>query len=90
MASFGVPPAGSFNARFEGDNRLVQEAEGIIRVQSTNYPLELRLVRGPESALASGTYFYRVRAEMAKGDCRGNGPDDTHEITARLWPRNDE
>ncbi len=44
ISQFALPPispAGSFDARFEGDIRLIESAEGVISVQSTNFPLTL-------------------------------------------------
>jgi hypothetical protein len=36
-----VPPSGVFDVRFSGDSRICEGEEGIIRVQSSNYPLTI-------------------------------------------------
>ena len=40
------PPAGSFDARFEGDSRLVEAGEGVVRIQSGQYPVTVELGAG--------------------------------------------
>ena len=36
-----LPPAGSFDARFEGDYRICEGEKAIIQIQSSNYPLTI-------------------------------------------------
>ncbi|MFQ5583173.1 MAG: FlgD immunoglobulin-like domain containing protein [Calditrichia bacterium] len=50
-----LPPAGAFDARFEGDYRISQQGEDIIRLQSDHFPLNIipsNLKRGEGFAYA--------------------------------------
>lgn len=45
------PPAGSFDARFEGDSRLVEAAEAVVQIQSGQYPVTVELGAGSSMIL---------------------------------------
>ena len=44
-----VPPQGSFDARFEGDMRLVQRGEAVLSYQTEAYPLRVAVEALPET-----------------------------------------
>ena len=45
-----TPPAGAFDARFDGDTRLLAEDEGVVRLQSDRYPLTVTLESAGKTA----------------------------------------
>ncbi len=53
IVSFGlppVPPVGAFDVRFEGDTRLVQETDAVVRVQSSAFPITVQLLSDPDGS----------------------------------------
>lgn len=58
------PPAGSFDARFEGDSRLVEAGEGVVQIQSGQYPVTVELGAGSSMILE----------ELADGDVVATRP----------------
>lgn len=47
-----VPPPGAFDARFDGDTRLSEGAEALVRVQASAFPLRIEADRLPNGAEA--------------------------------------
>lgn len=57
-----LPPAGAFDARFDGDYRICESDEATILIQSSNYPLLINAVNLP----AEKDYQYLLK-EIASG-----------------------
>jgi len=48
------PPEGAFDARFDGDTRLLDEDEGVVHLRASRYPLTITLDRVSEASSAAG------------------------------------
>ncbi|MFZ0390070.1 MAG: FlgD immunoglobulin-like domain containing protein, partial [Calditrichia bacterium] len=52
-----LPPSGAFDARFTGNFRALQTDRGVIEIQSSNYPVSIKLL----NARAGEQYFLREK-----------------------------
>ncbi|MFZ0390044.1 MAG: FlgD immunoglobulin-like domain containing protein [Calditrichia bacterium] len=76
-----LPPPGGFDARFEGDYRILNGDEGLIYIQASNYPVTIRGTNlpidqgyGVEEILSNGDAGETHRIQTGK-DARISNPD---------------